>query len=134
VNKPPPAVWFEGSPVSKAIEILRDCSDAEVAAVLESLGKTKRAAAEYEIYHGAALKLRSYGRGRPGYDEVHLLDEMEWRLKNGECRSIPRIASEVGSTLVDPEQRRNAATRLAKKYYERLSANNRDLKMKRTAP
>jgi hypothetical protein len=117
---------FEGSPVSKAIEILRGCSDAEVATVMESFAKAKPAAEDYENYHEAALKIWRHGRGRPGYDEENLLDEMEWLLKNGNARSIARAAVDVAATILDPEQRRNAPKRLAEKYRERLCPDNHD--------
>jgi hypothetical protein len=122
INARPSCATFEGSPVAKAIEILRLCSVVEVAAVMDGLAKSAASADEYQLYRELALKLEQRDRGRPGYDEEHLLDEMEWRLKNRQSQSIPRAAADVGATIADPEQKRHAGTRLAKKYRERLCA------------
>src|ERR1019366_7104702 len=93
----PSCATFEGSPVAKAIEILRSCSVVEVSAVLDGLAKAAAAVDEYQLYHETALKLKQRGRGRPGYDEEHLLDEIEWLLKNGQSRSIASAAADVGA-------------------------------------
>jgi hypothetical protein len=49
-----PCAVFEGSPASKAIEALLDCSNTEAAAAMESVAKAKRGTVESEIYHGTA--------------------------------------------------------------------------------
>src|SRR5258708_14898118 len=97
----PSCATFDGSPVAKAIDILRSCSVVEVAAVLDGLAKAAVSVDEYQLYRQIALKMQQRGRGRPGYDEEHLLDEMEWRLKNGQSRSIASAAADLGATLAD---------------------------------
>lgn len=72
--------------------------------MLDGLAKAAVAVEVYQLYHETALKLRQRGRCRPGYDEEHLLDEMEWRLKSGGSRSIPRAAIDIAATILDPEQ------------------------------
>jgi hypothetical protein len=109
VSKPIPCATFEGSPVSRAIETLCDCSDTEAAAALVGLADRGRG----EKYRNAARKLRS--RGTRPKDDDRALAEAEWRRETGLSPTDYHAATAVAATLTGEHSISAARDRLAKK-------------------
>jgi hypothetical protein len=116
----PSCATFEGSPVAKAIEILRSCSVVEVAAILSALADAAPVD-EYERLRRASLDLLSLPRGRPTVcDDSRSLGEMARLLEENKARSVEHAATIVAEKLTGPYSN-SAQSRLAKKYRRGLS-------------